>query len=166
MEYSFDAVVFDMDGVITKTALVHGAAWKKMFDDFMKLRSEKNGEPFKEFTHENDYLPYVDGKPRYKGVASFLESRGIDIPYGDVNDSPDKETVCGLGNKKNIVFNEILERDGIEMYDSTIHLIRQLKEAGIRVPGYFFKNLDQGPLLFMQRYKDNPDFDESFFEIK
>ena len=80
---NFDAVIFDLDGVITKTALVHASAWKKMFDDYMITREERFGETFREFTHAGDYLPYVDGKPRYKGVASFLESRGIDIPLGD-----------------------------------------------------------------------------------
>ncbi len=77
----FDAVIFDLDGVITKTAKVHGMAWKKMFDEFLRSREKIFNEPFKEFTREGDYLPFVDGKPRYKGVESFLESRGIDIPF-------------------------------------------------------------------------------------
>lgn len=129
----FKAVVFDLDGVITKTALIHAASWKAMFDDYLKLREERNSEPFKEFTHENDYLPYVDGKPRYKGVASFLESRGINIDFGDPSDEPGHETCCGLGNKKNIKFKEILERDGAEMYDSTVRWIKELKELGVHV---------------------------------
>ena len=132
-KYRFDAVVFDLDGVITKTALVHGTAWKEMFDDYLREREKKYGEPFKEFTHNKDYLPYVDGKPRYKGVASFLESRGIDIPYGDPDDDPEKETVCGLGNRKNKAFNIILDRDGVEVYDSTVSFIKELKSAGIKV---------------------------------
>lgn len=132
-QYSFKAVIFDLDGVVTKTALVHGVAWKEMFDEYLKSREKRFGEPFKEFTHENDYLPYVDGKPRYKGVQSFLESRGVTIPFGDPSDSWESETICGLGNKKNVVFKKILERDGIEQYDSTIELIKQLKEAGIRI---------------------------------
>ena len=102
--YSFDAVIFDLDGVVTKTAVVHAAAWKAMFDEFLKDRAEKNGEPFKEFTYEEDYLTYVDGKPRYKGVQSFLKSRGINLEYGDPGDSTDKETVCSLGNRKNIKY--------------------------------------------------------------
>jgi len=84
----FDAVIFDLDGVITQTALVHSAAWKNMFDDYLKERAAKYGEPFKEFSHKDDYLKYVDGKPRHKGVESFLQSRGIDIPYGDPLDEP------------------------------------------------------------------------------
>ncbi len=130
--HHFQAVIFDLDGVITKTALVHSSAWREMFNNYLKYREKKYGEPFREFTHNNDYLPYVDGKPRYKGVESFLESRGITIPYGDPADDPDKETICGLGNKKNSFFNKVLKRDGVEVYDSTISLIRQLKNDGIK----------------------------------
>ncbi|MFC2098642.1 HAD-IA family hydrolase [Bacteroidota bacterium] len=132
-KHLFTAVIFDLDGVITQTALVHSTAWKEMFDTFLRSWEEKNGEPFREFTHMEDYLPFVDGKPRYKGVASFLESRNIDIPFGDPSDSPEAETACGLGNRKNLVFNQILERDGIELYDSTIELIHELKKEGIRI---------------------------------
>jgi len=129
----FDAVIFDLDGVITKTALVHAASWKRMFDEYMKGREERFAEPFKEFTHAGDYLPYVDGKPRYKGVQSFLESRGIDIPFGDPSDEPDMETVCGLGNKKNIMFNKVLEDEGVEVYESSVKMLEGLKEAGVRI---------------------------------
>ena len=117
---NFDAVIFDLDGVITQTALVHGSAWKKTFDGYLKSREERFGEPFREFTHADDYLPYVDGKPRYKGVASFLESRGIELPFGDPSDDPDRETVCGLGNRKNYLFNQVLEEEGVKVYDTTI----------------------------------------------
>jgi beta-phosphoglucomutase family hydrolase len=130
---SFEAVIFDMDGVITKTALTHATAWKKMFDDYLRKREAEHGEPFAEFTHASDYLPYVDGKPRYKGVKSFLESRGIHIPFGDSSDSTSLETVCGLGNQKNIAFNEVLENEGVEVYPSTITLINDLKKAGIKL---------------------------------
>ncbi len=129
----FDAVVFDLDGVITKTALVHGSAWKKMFDEYLRSREERFGEPFREFTHTDDYLPFVDGKPRYKGVDSFLKSRGIDIPFGDPSDDSEKETVCALGNRKNLLFNSVLEEDGVEVYESTVDLIRELKAAGVRI---------------------------------
>lgn len=130
---SFEAVIFDMDGVITKTALTHAHAWKKMFDDYLHKREAKFGERFVEFTHAVDYLPYVDGKPRYKGVQSFLESRGIHIPFGDPADEPGTETVCGLGNQKNIAFNEVLENEGIEVYPSTVALLYELKAAGIKL---------------------------------
>lgn len=129
----FDAVIFDLDGVITKTALVHASSWKRMFDEYMKSREERFGEAFREFTHAGDYLPFVDGKPRYKGVASFLESRGIDIPFGDPSDTPDKETVCGLGNKKNIMFNKVLADEGVEVYESSVEMLKGLKAAGVRI---------------------------------
>ena len=129
----FEAVIFDLDGVITKTALVHALAWKKMFDEYLLSREKRFGEAFVQFTHAGDYLPFVDGKPRYDGVASFLESRGIDIPFGDPEDSTDMYTVCGLGNRKNIMFNKVLDAEGVEMYDSTVELLYGLKEAGVRI---------------------------------
>lgn len=129
--YSFDAVIFDLDGVITKTALVHAKAWKEMFDEYLRQRERDHGEVFSEFTHDNDYLPYVDGKPRYKGVESFLLSRGISIPYGDPTDSTEMETVCGLGNRKNQALNKVLQADGVEVYPSTIDLMNELRDAGI-----------------------------------
>lgn len=131
-QYAFDAVIFDLDGVITKTATVHSHAWKKMFDDYLKLREKEHGEVFKEFT-QDDYLTFVDGKPRYDGVKSFLESRGINLPFGTPDDPAEMETVCGLGNKKNVAFNEVLSREGVEVYPSTVALMQALKEAGIRV---------------------------------
>jgi len=130
---NFKAVIFDLDGVISKTALVHSAAWTRMFNDYLKSRESRFGEPYKEFSHELDYLPYVDGKPRYKGVQSFLESRSINIPWGDPSDSPDSETICGLGNKKNEAFNQILKEEGVQIYESTLHFIHELKNAGIRI---------------------------------
>ncbi len=133
MGYSFQSVIFDLDGVITKTAHVHGKAWKAVFDDYMRMREKRDGEPFREFTHEKDYLPYVDGKPRYKGVRSFLESRGIHIPQGDPADSPGKETICGIGNRKNDLFREILKKDGAEVFQSSVELIKKLKKGGVRI---------------------------------
>ena len=130
---NFDAVIFDMDGVITKTAVVHSLAWKNMFDEYLQYRAKTYNEPFKEFIHADDYLPYVDGRPRYQGVDRFLKSRGIDIPFGDPNDEPKKETACGLGNRKNEFFNNVLETDGVGLYDSTISLIHELKAKGIHV---------------------------------
>ncbi|MFH1790384.1 MAG: trehalose-phosphatase [Candidatus Omnitrophota bacterium] len=132
-KYSFKTVIFDLDGVITKTAVTHAAAWKETFDGYLRLREKRDGEPFKEFDHGRDYLPYVDGKPRYDGVKSFLESRGINIPYGDPSDAPDKETVCGLGNNKNIKFVEVLERDGAEVYQGTVDFINELRAGGVRI---------------------------------
>lgn len=131
--YSFDAVIFDLDGVITKTALVHARAWKLVFDEYLRLREKRDNEPFGEFTYERDYLIYVDGKPRYDGVESFLESREIRIPFGEPSDSPDKETICGIGNKKNEKFLEFLKVQAVEVYPSTIQFIKELKIAGIPV---------------------------------
>ena len=132
-QYGFKAVIFDLDGVITQTALTHSAAWKSMFDSYLKEREDKHGEPFREFTHEEDYLNYVDGKPRYEGVDSFLKSRKIELPWGDPSDSPEKETVCGIGNRKNIAFNETLKKEGVKVYDSTVDLIRSLIDIGIKI---------------------------------
>ncbi len=132
-KHNFDAVIFDLDGVITHTASVHSAAWKRMFDEFLKACAEKTGEPFREFSHTHDYLPYVDGKPRYKGVASFLQSRTIDLPYGDPADSPRQETICGLGNRKNELFNEMIAGGGVKVFSSTVDLVKNLRDRGIRV---------------------------------
>lgn len=132
-KYSFKSVIFDLDGVITKTALVHAAAWKEAFDEYLRLREKRDKEPFREFTHQNDYLPYVDGKPRYKGVKSFLESRSINIPYGKPTDSPDTETICGIGNKKNAKFCQVLRANGVEVYPSTIELIKELEASGVKI---------------------------------
>ena len=132
-KYLFEAVIFDLDGVITRTALVHSHAWKKMFDDYLRSRESLHGEIFREFTQKDDYLPFVDGKPRYEGVRSFLESRGIQIPFGSPEDDVEMETVCGLGNRKNITFNEVLKRDGVSVYESTVQMIHDLKKAGIKV---------------------------------
>ena len=126
----FEAVIFDLDGVITKTAQTHSAAWKKMFDDYLKKREQQYGEPFVAFT-QSDYLNYVDGKPRYKGVASFLASRGIDLVLGTPEDEAGKETVCGLGNQKNNAFLEVLKKDGAEVFPSTVNLMKELKAGGI-----------------------------------
>ncbi|TDJ64013.1 MAG: HAD family hydrolase [Proteobacteria bacterium] len=128
----FDAVIFDMDGVVTDTALLHSVAWKELFDAYLEERAERNGEAFREFDAKGDYLTYVDGKPRYKGVQSFLESRGIDLPSGDQTDGAGQETVCGLGNAKDAIFERLLHRDGPKLFHSTIALIHELKAAGVQ----------------------------------
>ncbi|MBU0678531.1 MAG: HAD-IA family hydrolase [Verrucomicrobia bacterium] len=130
---SIEAVIFDMDGVITATASVHSRAWKQSFDEYLRLREKRDGEEFREFTHEGDYLPHVDGKPRYKGVADFLASRGIQIPFGDPSDEPSKETACGIGNRKNQLFNEIIDHGGAEVFESTVGFIKDLKKKGVRI---------------------------------
>lgn len=132
--WDFDAAIFDMDGVITETAAVHSLAWKRMFDEFLAAQAKKRGEAhFEEFTHAHDYLKYVDGKPRYQGVASFLESRGINLPAGSPDDPVDAETVAGLGNRKNQLFNHIIETSGVRVFASTLALIHDLREQGIKI---------------------------------
>jgi HAD superfamily hydrolase (TIGR01509 family) len=130
---AFDAAIFDMDGVVTKTAAVHSMAWKRLFDGYLRRRAQMHREQFREFTHAEDYLRYVDGRPRYRGVEAFLASRGITLPFGAPDDRPDVETVCGLGNLKNRLFNEIVATEGVEVYDSTIRLILAFLARGVRV---------------------------------
>ncbi len=129
---NIDAIIFDLDGVITKTAEVHSHAWKKMFDEYLKQRAEERNENFREFT-SSDYLTYVDGKPRYDGVKSFLDSRNISLPFGSPEDPTENVTVCGLGNRKNKTFNEVLKNEGVEVFPSTVKLMERLKDEGIRL---------------------------------
>lgn len=124
---SYDAALFDLDGVLTPTAAVHMQAWSEMFNDF--LETQEGQEPYT----ERDYFAYVDGKPRYDGVRSFLTSRGIELPEGDPSDSPDAETVCGLGNRKNDAFNAVLERDGVTAYEGSVRLLDALEAKGVRL---------------------------------
>jgi trehalose 6-phosphate phosphatase len=129
----FDAVVFDLDGVVTLTASVHAAAWKQLFDAYLKRRSQEAGEPFVPFDLEGDYHTYVDGKPRIEGVKSFLASRGIVLPEGSPGDSPDGPTAWGLGNRKDGYFRQVLEERGAEVDERTVAFVRRLLEEGIRV---------------------------------
>jgi len=123
--FDYDAVIFDMDGVVTKTARVHAAAWKALFDEY-RDRSQGEWEPF---DADVDYRRYVDGKPRYDGVKSFLESRNIFLPYGSPEDDPVKETVCGLGNRKNELFHDRLRTGGVEIYEPGVRLVKELNGA-------------------------------------
>ncbi len=123
----YDAALFDLDGVITPTAEVHRRAWDEMFNDFLDGREDQ------ERYTDADYYRYVDGKPRYDGVRSFLESRGIDLPEGEADDAPDAETVAGLGNRKNVLFEEILERDGVEAYPGSVALVDHLAAQGTQM---------------------------------
>ncbi|MGM0786854.1 MAG: HAD-IA family hydrolase [Thermodesulfobacteriota bacterium] len=125
-------MVLDMDGVITRTADVHSRAWKVMFDEFLKERAAREGVEFRPFTDE-DYLSYVDGKPRYDGVKSFLESRDVEPDFGDPSDPPGKNTVCGLGNRKNELFNEIVESGGVKVFDSTVAFMESLRTLGVKL---------------------------------
>jgi beta-phosphoglucomutase family hydrolase len=128
----FDAVLFDLDGVLTDTAKIHAACWKKIFDDFLKQRATGNDKPFLPFDIATDYKLYVDGKPRFDGVRSFLESRGIHLPYGDPDSPPDNETICGLGNRKNEMVKEALESEDVEAYEGSVAFIHHVRSQGIK----------------------------------
>ncbi len=128
----FDAVLFDMDGVLTATAEVHAKAWKRMFDDYLRDRSRERDEPFRPFEIGTDYLLHVDGKPRQDGVHDFLESRGISLPGGSPDDPPEAETEWGLGNRKNEMVHEVIRREGVRAFQGAERVIQQLREQGIR----------------------------------
>ena len=100
-----DAVLFDMDGVVTDTAQAHAAAWQRLFDGYLQKRAEERGETFQPFDLDRDYREFIDGKPRYDGVRDFLASRGVELPYGSEDDDADESTICGLGNRKNRYFH-------------------------------------------------------------
>jgi HAD superfamily hydrolase (TIGR01509 family) len=126
-----DAVIFDMDGVVTRTATLHAKAWKQTFDEFLRARPGAKIS-FQQFDIEADYGRYVDGKPRYDGVVSYLTSRGISLPYGSRDDPPESETICGVGNRKDLFFQRLLASRGVEVFESTIELIRRLRAAGLK----------------------------------
>ncbi len=125
-----DAVIFDLDGVITDTASVHAAAWEQMFDRFLADRPAREGGDRRPFS-EGDYYLYVDGKSRYDGVESFLLSRGISLPRGGPGDPPATETVCGLGNRKDELFLAVLRERGVAPFASSIELLRRLRASGV-----------------------------------
>jgi beta-phosphoglucomutase family hydrolase len=129
----FDAVLLDLDGVITDTASIHAACWKQMFDEYLQQRAAQRGEAFRPFDIATDYRLYVDGKPRYDGVRDFLTSRGIQLPEGAPDDPPQAETVDGLGNRKNDLVNKIIEEKGVEPYAGSVELIRQLRDRGFKI---------------------------------
>ncbi len=128
----FDAVLFDLDGVLTDTARLHTDAWRQTFDALLRRRSEASGEPFRPFDADVDYLRYVDGRPRFDGVRDFLRSREIALPEGPDEAAPGFDTIRGVGNHKNSLVNEIFESRGVEAFPGSVALVRQLRAAGIR----------------------------------
>ena len=128
----FDAVLFDLDGVLTATAKLHATCWKKMFDEYLAQRAAALNELFQPFDIATDYKQYVDGKLRYDGVRAFLESRDIHLPWGDPEDPPDRATICGLGNRKNELIQELLASGAVEVFESSADLVRQLRGAGLK----------------------------------
>ena len=123
--------LFDLDGVLTQTAKVHYAAWKQMFDGYLREHARQAGQPFVPF-EAADYEEYVDGKPRYDGVRSFLESRGIELPESPDDAPPDALTVRGLGNRKNEIFTRLVREDGVEAYPGSVRYLRAARDAGLR----------------------------------
>ena len=125
------ACLFDLDGVLTDTASVHAAAWKQMFDDYLRTRAERTGEPFRPFDVKADYGPYVDGKPRLDGTRGFLASRGITLPEGDPSDGPDAETINGLATTKNALVNEKIHTVGVDVYPGSVRYLHAVRDAGL-----------------------------------
>jgi len=126
------ACLFDLDGVLTRTATVHAAAWKQMFDEFLHGYAQRSGTEFQPFDLHADYDRYVDGKPRLDGTRDFLASRGIDLPEGDESDAPGEATVQGLSNRKNDLVLTKIREDGVEVYDDSVDYVRRVRAAGLR----------------------------------
>jgi beta-phosphoglucomutase family hydrolase len=126
------ACLFDLDGVLTQTAKVHAAAWKRMFDDYLRRRAARAGEAFVPFDPLRDYDEYVDGKPRDDGVRSFLASRGIQLPEGGADDPPGADTIHGLGNRKNEILLELIHAEGVQPYEGSVRYVEAARAAGLR----------------------------------
>jgi beta-phosphoglucomutase family hydrolase len=129
----YDSVLFDLDGVITDTANLHATCWKQMFDEYLQRRATQRSEAFRPFDIATDYRVYVDGKPRFDGVRSFLASRGIRLTEGTPEDPPQATTVSGLGNRKNDLVNKIIEDVGVKPYEGSVKLIHQLRRRGFKL---------------------------------
>jgi beta-phosphoglucomutase family hydrolase len=126
------ACLFDLDGVLTQTAKVHAAAWKQIFDEYLRTRAERTGEQFVAFDPVHDYDDYVDGKPRYEGVRSFLAARAIELPEGGPDDPPDAETIHALGDRKNRIVLGLIRKDGVEPYEGSVRYVHAVRDAGLR----------------------------------
>ena len=125
------ACLFDLDGVLTDTASVHAAAWKQMFDDYLRARAERDGTPFVAFDVKADYGRYVDGKPRQDGTDSFLRSRGIELPAGGPGDAADAETIQALSTRKNALVQEKITTVGVDVYPGSVRYLQAVKDAGL-----------------------------------
>ncbi|MBV6623715.1 MAG: beta-phosphoglucomutase family hydrolase [Rivularia sp. (in: Bacteria)] len=128
----FNAVLFDLDGVLTATAKVHAVSWKRMFDEFLSKHSQEHHIPFIAFEIDSDYKHYVDGKPRLEGVRSFLKVRGIYLPEGSPDRSTEEDTVYGLGKRKDEIFHSILQSDGVEVYETSVAWVCYLRSQNIK----------------------------------
>lgn len=173
MTNQIKAAIFDLDGVITSTATTHANAWKKMFDQYNEQREKEGKESYDAFSIETDYMQHVDGKPRYLGVKDFLASRNIILPYGDPQDPPGKETICGLGNLKNNIFLDLVDKEGVEILTENVQKAKKWKKTGCRLAvvssskncrmilksvdleGLFETNID-GIVAAQKKYKGKP----------
>jgi len=153
----YDAVLFDLDGVLTSTAAIHAAAWKRMFDDYLREMSARGGdtrEPrYRPFDIDTDYKRYVDGKPRYEGVKSFLQSREIELPFGDPSDAPGDHSVCALGNRKDALVKKAIDDGEVEPFEGSVRWVKQLREAGFRL-GVVSSSKNCGPVLRAAKMDD------------
>jgi beta-phosphoglucomutase family hydrolase len=127
----FDAVLFDLDGVLTMTMGIHARCWKQMFDAYLRERAGRLGEEFRPFEIVSDYKPYVDGRLRYDGVRAFLASRGITLPEGGPEDDPSLETICGLGNRKDLLVHRVIAAEGVEILEGSLDVVRKVKALGL-----------------------------------
>lgn len=130
---NYDAFIFDLDGVITDTATVHALSYKIIFDEYLKKFAQEGGLMFKEFSIDHDYRAFIDGKPRHKGVEDFLMSRGISLELGQQDDAFECLTICGLGNKKNAIFQSMIKQQAPEVFRSSVDLISDLKKNGVKM---------------------------------
>src|SRR5262249_32143834 len=129
----YDAVLLDLDGVITDTANIHAACWKQMFDEYLQKRATQRGDTFRPFDLVTDYRLYVDGKPRFDGVRGYPTPRRLQLPEGHPDEPPQAETVEGLGNRKNDLVNQIIEDKGVDPYEGSVELIRRLRHRGLKI---------------------------------
>ena len=129
----YDAVLFDLDGVITDTANLHATSWKQMLDEYLNKRAQEKGEVFHPFDTASDYRLYVDGKPRFDGVRDFLRSRNITLAEGNLEDPAEAETVCGLGNRKDDLLNDAIAKFGVEPYSGSVRFIHQVHRQGFKI---------------------------------
>jgi beta-phosphoglucomutase family hydrolase len=125
------ACLFDLDGVLTKTARLHAAAWQEMFDEFLRSHATATGSEFVPFDPVRDYEQYIDGRLRYDGVRTFLAARGIELPEGDPSDAPGADTVCGLGNRKNELVMSLIRSRGAETYPGAVQYVSAVRDAGM-----------------------------------
>lgn len=129
----YEAILSDLDGVITQTARLHAVAWKRLFDNYLGQLTARMGTTFTPFDLEEDYRVHLDGKPRHEGVRDFLASRGLSLPLGSSSDGPDQETLYGMGNKKDSYFDAGLQENGVDVYPGTVEFLRLAKQAGLKV---------------------------------